>query len=270
MPIIVNSQPQLGKTTDYRLSIQADLNGFSFSVTDQKQKSLLFLYSSEFLMDVEDMDSYVKKCSDLFATLPLLRSKFSRVNVIYNTEKYSAIPAKLHKKGEEIKVLTKLHKLDDLDEINTVRVIKENMVILFAVNSTFLNMVKEYQPDFNLYPSVFCHLTYLPLFEEYNKISFNFIKGVVSITAAEGDKIIFCNSFPAFHFNSALYFLLLALKEVQFNPDTTTVYISGNIRDLEIFDIAKYFSKIKYFRNPEIPLPDQFSELKYSSLLFEL
>ncbi len=270
MPIIVNSQPQLGKTTEYRLSIQADLNGFSFSVIDDTQKNLLYLFSSDFQMDLEDMDAFVKKCSELFASLPILRSNYKSVTVIYNTEKYTAIPAKLHKKGEELKILGKIHKLDDLDEINTVKVLKENMVILFAVNSTFLNLVKNYHPDFKIYPSVFLNLTYLPLYEEYNKLSFNYLKGAVSIVAAEGDKIIYCNSFPAYHFNSALYFLFLALKEVQFNPETSTVYINGNIRDLEIYDMAKYFARIKYFRNPEIALPDPFTELKYSALLFEL
>ncbi len=270
MPIIVNSQPQLGKTTEYRLSIQADLNGFSFSVIDEKQKNLLYLFSSDFQMDVEDMDAFVKKCSELFSSLPILRSSYNSVSVIYNTEKFTAIPARLYKKGDELKVLGKIHKLDELDEINTIKVLKENMVVLYAVNSTFINLIKHYHPNFNLFPAIFLNLTYLPLFEEYNKLSFNYLKGVATIVGAEGDKIVYCNSFPAHHFNSALYFLFLALKEVQFNPETTTVYINGNVRDLEIYDMAKYFARVKYFRNPEIPLPDQFSELKYSSLLFEL
>lgn len=144
------------------------------------------------------------------------------------------------------------------------------MVLIFAANSTFINVVKEYQPNLNLYPSVYPFISYLPLFEEYNKILLQYIKGVVSIVASEGERITYCNSFPAVHFNTALYFLMLTLKEVQFNPELTTVYISGNIKDLEIYDIAKYFAKIKYFRNPEIALPDQIMEMRYSSMLFEL
>ncbi len=270
MAIIINSQPQLGKTTEYRLSIQADLNGFSFSVIDEQQNKLLFLYSSDFVMEREDMDLFSKKCSELFKTLPLLRSSYNRVDLIYGTEKYAAIPKNLHQRGNELSILSKSHKIDDLDEIDICEVPHEDMVLIFAANSTFINVVKEYQPNLNLYPSVYPFISYLPLFEEYNKILLQYIKGVVSIVASEGERITYCNSFPAVHFNTALYFLMLTLKEVQFNPELTTVYISGNIKDLEIYDIAKYFAKIKYFRNPEIALPDQIMEMRYSSMLFEL
>lgn len=270
MPVIVNSQLQLGKTTESRLSIQADLNGFSFSIVDDKMHKPLYVYASDFTMDRDDMSLFAKKCSELIKSTPILGSKFRRVEIIYGTEKYSLLPTRLHIKGDELKELSALHRLDELDEINIADVTREDMKILFAVNSTFMNVIKEYQPDFHIYPSIYPFIKYLPYFEGHNKILFHYIKGFVNIVASEGNRIIFCNTFPAIHFNSALYFLLLALKETQFNPELTTVYTAGNIKDLEIFDIARYFPAIKYFRNPSIPLPDQFAEMKYSSMMFEL
>lgn len=270
MSIIVNNQPQLGKTTDYRLSIQADLNGFSFSVIDEQQNKLLFLYQSEFTMERDDMELFAKKSSALFKSMPLLTSEYKRVDLIYGTEKFTAIPEKLHKYGQELQLMERLFTLDYLDEINIKKVPQESMVLIFAVNSTFLNIVKEYQPKFNLYPSVFTYINYLPLFEEYNKLFFRFQKSTTIIIASEGERIIHCNSYPTQHFNSGLYFLLLVMKEIQFNPEQTTVYISGNIKDLEVYDIAKYFSKVKYFRNPEIPLPHPVDELRYSTQMFEI
>jgi hypothetical protein len=270
MPVIVNSQLQLGKTTEYRLSIQADLNGFSFSIVDDKLHKPLYVYASDFTMDKEDMALFAKKSADVLKNTPVLKSKFRKVEIIYGTEKYLLIPSGLHTKGNELKDLTALHKLDELDEINVSEVQSENMKILFAANSTLLNVIKEYQPDFKLYPSIYPYLKFLPCFPEHNKILFHYVKGSVTIVASEGSKIVFCNTFPAIHFNSALYFLLLTLKETQFNPEQTTVFTGGNIKDLEIFDISKYFSSVKYFRNPSTPLPDQFSEMKYSSMMFEL
>jgi len=270
MPIIVNNQPQLGKTTDYRLSIQADLNGFSFSVTDEQQNKLLFLYQSEFMMEKDDMELFSKKSDKLFKSMPLLTSEYNRVDIIYGTEKFTVIPQKLHKHEQELQIMERLFTLDYLDEINVKNIPQEQMVLIFAVNSTFLNVVKKYQPKFNLFPSVFIYLNYIPLFEEYNKLFFQFQKGTTTIIAAEGERIIHCNSYPTQHFNSGLYFLLLVLKEIQFNPEQTTVYISGNIKDLEVYDIAKYFSKVKYFRNPEVPLSHAVNELKFSTLMFKI
>ncbi len=270
MPVIVNSQPQLGKTKEYRLSIQADLNGFSFSVVDDAQQKLLYLFASDFAMDREDMTMFAKRCASIFKNQPILGSKFKKTTILYDTEKFSAIPRKLHVKERDLAQLNKIHKTEELDEINNIYYPNEDMVLVFAANSTLLNLIKEYQPVFTLYPMVFLFLSYLPLFKEHNKISFHYMKGVATIVAAEGERIVYCNSFPAMHFNSALYFLLLALKETQFNAEQTTVYISGNIKDLEIFDIAKYFSTVKYFRNPAIPLTNQFTELKYSRMMFDL
>ena len=166
--------------------------------------------------------------------------------------------------------MERLFTIDYLDEINAKKVPQEQMVLIFAANSTFLNIVKKYQPKFDLYPSVFTYINYLPLLDGYNKLFFRFQKGITIVIAAEGEKIIHCNSYPTKHFNSGLYFLLLVLKEIQFNAEQTTVYISGNIKDLEVYDIAKYFSKIKYFRNPELPLSHAADELKYSTLMFEV
>jgi hypothetical protein len=270
MPIIVNSQPQLEKTNEYRLSIQADLNGFSFSVLNKTDNQLLFLYGPDFNPSKEDEYTLIRNTASLFESMPLLRQEFDSTTLLYNTHKFTCIPRQIHKKGDELSALKRLFQIEDLEEINTVTLEEQEMVLIYAANSTMLNKIKEYQPNISLYPSIYLYLRYLPLFKEHNKIFFQYIKDKVIITIAEGNKILLCNSYPAQHFNSALYFLLLALKEVQFNPEHTTVYISGNIRDLEILDISKYFSSVKYFRNPETPLPDINAELRYSSLTFPL
>ncbi len=270
MPIIVNNQPQPEKTTDYRLSIQVDLNGFSFSVVNENDSGLLFLYASDFRMDGGETDDFVKKCSELFEQFSLLRSNYDNINLIYNTHKYSLVPNMLYKKGDELSILERHHKLDELDEVNTLTIPHESMVVIFAVNSTLVNLAKSYHPNLKLIPTLWLSLTYLPLYPEYNKLSFNYMKGFLTIVAAEGEKIVYCNSFPAHHFNTALYFLFLTIREVQFNPESTTIYISGNIRDFEKHDMTAYFSNIRYFRNPETPLPNKYLEQKYSSLMFKI
>jgi len=268
MPVIVNSQPQLGKTTEYRLSIQADLNGFSFSVTDPKLNQLLYLYGSDFTMDTQDMELFSRNVSGVFKNEPLLRAKYQSVQITYGTQKFVTIPKSIHKQEDDLGNLTRMHVVEELEEIHSYDVPQEEMVIIFPVNSTFLNVVKSYQNQFDLFPAIGTYIKYIVQFQDYNKLFFQYFKGAVIIIAAEGERIVFCNSYPAHHFNSALYFALVVMKEVQFNPEQTTIYISGNIRQLETHDIAKYFSKVKYFRNPQMPLPDSGAELKYSTLMF--
>ncbi len=270
MSIVVNKQLELGKTKEYRLSIQSDLNGFSFSVVNDTLKKIHFLYQSDFSCEKGHFDMYLKNTSKLINSLPLLSYKFKKVNIIYDTPKYALIPKHLYKQGEELESLSKLHQLEDLDEIDVIEVPEQDMVILFAVNSTFINCIKNVQQEFTLVPSIYPIIVNISRFQDYNKIFFQYHKGQLNVIAAEGNRLVYCNSFPAIHFNSALYFLFLALKQVQFNPELTTVYISGNLNDLEIMDIAKYFSKVKHFRNADLPLGPPEVELKFSSLTFDL
>lgn len=270
MPIVVNKQLELEKTKEYRLSIQSDSNGFSFSIVNDAVNKVHFLYQGDFSCEKGHYDIFLKSTRQLISSFPILSSKFKTVNIIYDTCKYALIPKQLYKEEDALQHLTKLHKLDDLDEIDTVEVHNEQIVILFAVNSTFLNFIKEVQPEFKLFPSIYPMISQISNFKDYNKIFFQYNKGQVHIIAAEGSRLVFCNSFPAIHFNTALYFLFLALKQVQFNPELTTVFVSGNLKDFEIMDISKYFSKIKYFRNANIPLGSPDFELKYSGLTFDL
>ena len=270
MPVIVNSQHLLEKTKEYRLSIQADLNGFSFSVVNHSRRELHYLFSSDFPVVTGEPELFAKECAKVIGSQPIFKKRFKSANLIYSTEKYSLIPEKLYKKGRELEALTKLHKIDEFEEVNTAFLPKSEMVIVYAVNSTLLNLVKRYHSNLNIYPSIYIPLSTLPNMEGYNKLFFQYIGNIVTVIAAGKERITFCNSFPAIGFNTALYFALSALKQAMFNPEFTTVYLSGNFKDYEVFDITRYFAKVRYFRNPEIPLGDPAAEMRYSQMLFKL
>jgi len=270
MPVIVNSQHLLEKTKEYRLSIQADLNGFSFSVIDDSKREVLYLYSSEFSVIHGESELYAKECAKIITDQPIFRRKFKTVDLIYFTEKYSLIPTKLYQKGAELEELSKLHNMDELEEVNTIDILRNEMVMIYAVSSTLLNLIQKYHPNLTTYPTPYIYLNILPDLDGYNKLFFQYIGNIVTVVAAENERIVFCNSFSASNFSSALYFVLLTLKQAQFNPELTTIYINGNIKDYEIFDITRYFSKVNYFRNKEIPLGDPIAEMRYSTMLFKL
>ncbi|MCK9627076.1 MAG: DUF3822 family protein [Bacteroidales bacterium] len=270
MPVLVANQPELGKTTEKRLSIQADLNGFSFSVIEESRKKVLYLFKSDFNWDKGHTDIFLRHVDNCIKSQPMLKKQYSSVDIIYDTHKYVLIPRQLYKKGEELQYLTKLYTLDDLEEIDIVEVASEEIVIIFAVNSTLLQMIREVQPSFRIFPAIYPVMVHSSDFSEINKIFFKYNKGETSIIIYEDKRLAFCNNFQAQHFNTALYYLFLALKQVQFNPEQTTVFISGSMPESEISNITKYFSKVRYFRNVAIPLQDANFEMQLALLTFSL
>jgi len=269
MPVLAN-HPELGKTTDNRLSIQADLNGFSFSVIDDSRKKVLYLYKSDFNWDKGHTDIFLRHVESCIKSQPIFRKTYGVVDIIYDTPKYVLIPRQLYKKGEELQLLTKLHTLEDLEEIDLVDFPDKDIVIIFAVNSTFLNYIKEVQPNFRIFPAIYPVLVHALDFSDINKIFFKYNRGEASTIAYEDKRLVFCNNFKAIHFNTALYYLFLTLKQIQFNPEQTTIFVSGSIPESELMNMTKYFSKIKYFRNIDLSLDDPESEMRYASLTFKL
>ena len=269
MPIIVNKQLELEKTNQYRLSIQADLNGFSFSIVNEEARRCHFLYQSEFGMS-DDADLFSKSVLKLTEGFPLIARKFAGVDVIVNTHKYALVPLKMFREEDAWQQFRQLHTLDEYEEIDTAVLEGQQIAVIFAANSTFLNIIKKIQPQFRVFPSVYPIIRNTGLFPEHNKIFVQYHKGNVHVIITEGTKLLFCNSFPAIHFNTALYFIFLALKQTQLNQEQTTLFASGNFRDEEIYNLTKYFPKVRFLRHPSIQLGPQDVEMKFAPLVLPL
>jgi hypothetical protein len=269
MPVIVNKQLELDKTIQYRLSIQADLNGFSFSIVNDLQRKCHFLYQSDFAF-IEDPDTYNVAIYKMIKSFPLLSKKFASTDVIINTHKFTTIPLSNFKSEDAGLILGQLHFLEELDEVDILIEESQELALLFAVNSTLLNTIKTIQPEFKVVPSIYPFIKGHRFFPDPFKIFVQYHKGHAHIVMFKGSKMIFCNSFPALQFNTVLYFMMLAIKETDTRQEDFTVILSGNIRDEEILHLTKYFPKVKYFRHPSILLGGGELELKYASMMFPL
>ena len=269
MPIIVNKQLELDKTIQYRLSIQVDLNGFSFSIVNDEQKKCHFLFQSNFA-DTEDSDIYNAAIFKMVKSSPLLSKKFSSTDVIINTHKFTAIPVSNFKEEDAGLILRDLHSLEEIDEVDIIIEEKQEMVLLFAVNSTFLNIIKTVQPNFKVAPSIYQMINNSSLFTDTQKLFVQYHKGHVHIVITNGTKVIFCNSFPALQFSTVLYFMILALKQSEIKQEETTVILSGNFTEEDLITLPKYFREIKYFRDPSISLGKAEIEMKYAPMMFPI
>ncbi len=269
MPVIVNKQLELDKTIQYRLSIQADLNGFSFSIVNDILKRCHFLYQSDFAF-IEDPDTYNVAIYKMIKSFPLLSKKFISTDVVINTHKYTSIPLSNFKSEDAGLILGQLHFLEELDEVDIIIDESQEMALIFAVNSTLLNTIKTIQPDFKVAPSIYPFIKNTRYFPDPNNIFIQYHKGHVHIIVVQGSRLIFCNSFPAMQFNTALYFLMLAVKQSGLKQETFTVVLSGNIREEDVLCLTKYFPRVSYFRHPSILLGNSELEMKYASMMFPL
>ena len=80
---------------------------------------------------------------------------------------------------------------------------------------------------------------------EYNKVMASFRDESLYLVIAQGKSLLFCNTFKAPDFTTAQYFIFLAMKKLQLNPEMSSIYFRTPL------DQDQEMSLYRYFRNVE-------------------
>jgi len=94
-------------------------------------------------------------------------------------------------------------------------------------------------------PEMFHILRRLPLCREYNKILCSWKDGYLHLAIAQGKSLLLANVFKAADFTTAQYYIFLALKSLQLNPEVSTICIMDAVgKDLEL-GLYRYFKAVE-------------------------
>ena len=78
-----------------------------------------------------------------------------------------------------------------------------------------------------------------------NGLSVSLSEGLRQAVAAEQDRLLFANSFPASDMATASYVIVSVTKEVMFNPEHTVLHIFGKAEDGVAEELGSYFAGVK-------------------------
>lgn len=81
--------------------------------------------------------------------------------------------------------------------------------------------------------------------QDNNRLLVSFTDGMLHSVAAERERLLFANSFPAADLATAEYFIMSVTKEVMFNPEHTVLHVYGRLEDREREELSKYFSSVR-------------------------
>lgn len=81
---------------------------------------------------------------------------------------------------------------------------------------------------------------------DYNKVIAAFADGHLYLVAAQGRSLLLCNVYEAADFVTAEYFIFLAMKKLQLNPEMTTLYFRTPLADEEELSLYRYFRSVDY------------------------
>ena len=97
----------------------------------------------------------------------------------------------------------------------------------------------------NAQPEILYILQELPACSEYNKLLCSWKDGELSLAIAQGKSLLLANAFKAKDFVTAQYFILLAMKSLQLNPEVTTIRFRHPLTPEQEMALYRYFKAVE-------------------------
>lgn len=94
-------------------------------------------------------------------------------------------------------------------------------------------------------PEIYDILKDLPSCREYNKILCSLKGGELNLAIAQGRTLLLANSYRAESFATAEYYIFLALKSLQLNPEVSTICWKTPLKDSEEMSLYRYFKAVE-------------------------
>lgn len=219
----------MSAASNYRLTIQMDLSGFSFIVYDRNGA---IVYRS----DGSDADS------------SYLDVPYHSVEVYYPTLCYTMIPVDFYSHETAYSYLESVRELPADAQVCALEIPGQKMFLVYAIGSDNLPEPLLKSARIKRYPLVYSLIDSIQTIEGNNKIILARSEGIVHIVAAERGRFLFANSFPAEDDITALYFITSVAHQVMFNPELTSVYIKGTFTDAFCSTLENYFNKVGFVK----------------------
>ena len=80
---------------------------------------------------------------------------------------------------------------------------------------------------------------------EYNKIVAAFADGWLYLLIAQGRTLLLCNCFRSPDFTTAEYFIFLAMKRLQLNPEVSSITFITPLQEEEEMSLYRYFRGVE-------------------------
>lgn len=218
-----------------RVSIQVSLSGYSFKIQDEGGVRSSGWMSAERIF-----------------TTPEFQKRYDQVEISVFTPKFALIPSQFHHPMNMRKNLSEVARIEEQDVVESADIPEFAAVLLYSntigetlskvVSETVLTAEGEKASPF---PEIYFMLKVLPDLPEYNKILASYMDGYLYLTIAQGRSLLLCNSFRAPDFTTAEYFIFMAMKKLQLNPEVSTITFRTSLEAEEEMSLYRYFKCVE-------------------------
>lgn len=251
---------QPDNTKNNRLSIQLRLDGFSFAQIDSITKKVLLIedYNVPLMLGEEAVyqsEKVTLRLEDFLAERKINGADYKSVHLVFDTNYFTLIPSVLFKKEQAGDYLRQVHQVpenfmlrtDELSFLETTNVYAVYAPQFYSLSDHFSKMETKHAS------TVF--IQQMTLVQKKRKGAALYVEvgtNQMYILAFNQDKLLFSNTFSFKEKEDFIYFILLVYNQLDFKPETTPLFFSGNIdRTSPLYAIAYQYIGLLDFPKAE-------------------
>ncbi len=217
------------------ISIQVCLNGYSFKVADGGSS----------------MESGWCAADTVFTAAELQR-KYPKVELSLLTPKVALVPAAFFEEDKAREALAGTVVLDKDDEVGHISLPEYAAELVYSLSigemlsRTISQTVREEGgKPVHVLPEMYFILKDLQTVDEYNRIVASYAAGYLHLGISQGRNLLLANVFRAVDFTTAEYFLFMAVRKLQLNPEVSSVYFRTPLKEEETMSLYRYFKSVE-------------------------
>lgn len=257
---IVDESFDLKFASEYHLSIQAGLDGFSFCVLHCSQNKFVVLQHIPF--SAANYSFLARKIETVFEQEPKITAAYQSVSVALSTDKATLTPKVFSDKSLLKSAANLAFELTRNEDILTRDLPGLNQQISFCYPKDLLALFSRKFNEFNITHLAVSNLlsALLQRDETRNALLVHFGKKNINLIALQGSQIALFNSFYFKNESDFLYHTLNCCTKIQFDPQIDEMLVSGFVADDSSYikQLKKYIGNVYFLKPP--------AEYRYSNI----
>lgn len=163
------------------------------------------------------------------------------------TPKCTLVPADFYNPESARESLGKVVRLEAADEVKAVEIARYGAVLLYAAGAGTGTLINEdsVSGEEEPLPEMFFILRDLQNCSEYNKILCSWHEGHLYMAIAQGKTLLLANVYEASDFTTAEYYIFLAVKSLQINPEVSSICWRSPIGSEDELSLYRYFKAVE-------------------------
>jgi len=245
----------LENISNYHLSLQVNLKGFSFCILDRERNKFIAL-GNYYFSKITSYNVLIDEIGKVFASEPILQYKYLHVKLLFATPKFSFIPSPFFDPDKKTELFKLNHQLKKTEILLNNFIYGNSSYVLFAmpefIHAFFKSKFSELKVYHHSCPLIEELLLKEKLSTENKHVFINILPGLFDFIVIDNGKLQLFNSFAYNSETDFQYFILNTFDQLKLSTIDVPVSILGFIKrdDLRIENLKKFIKRIDYLAKP--------------------